>query len=197
MSTLQHPRLANRPSAIDVLNAVLRSALTTVRLLIAGRLRMPKDLVGRSIHFADGSTSRVFRETSVSARRPTDPALLVVEFRLRWIGKARWAHRIFHHTCVVNTPLFAGFPGFVSKLWMCDADTGVYRGLYQWDGADRATAYAERLRLVLQLVCIDAAIAHHVEPGVLRGDALMGAAPGPSSGPDAWWRPTHAGVTTS
>jgi hypothetical protein len=197
MSTSQRSHQVQRPSIGDVLSAVLRSAVTTFRLLVARRLRMSGATVGNSIHFADGSTSQVFLETSVPSRRPAAPALLVVKFRLRWIGKARWAHRIFHRTCVVNTPLFAGFPGFVSKLWMYDADTGVYRGLYQWDGSDRATTYAERLRLVLLLVCIDATIAYHVEPGVLRGDALAGDAPGPSSGPDGWWHPTRIDATTS
>ncbi len=32
----------------------------------------------------------------------------------------------------MHTPLFAGFPGFRSKLWIDDVETGVYRGVYEW-----------------------------------------------------------------
>ena len=38
-----------------------------------------------------------------------------------------------------------GFPGFWSKLWISDPATGTYRGLYAWDGAERAVDYADHL----------------------------------------------------
>jgi len=112
--------------------------------------------------------------------------VLVVQFRLRWIGSAPWAHRIFRSTCTVNTPLFAGFPGFVSKLWMFDSGTGVYRGLYQWDGAEQARAYAERLCQVLRLVCVSSSIDYQVTPGVSRSRVLTWAA-AHGDHPSGWW----------
>ncbi len=63
--------------------------------------------------------------------------------------QARWgsgtANQLFRLESVLNTPLFAGFPGFVSKLWLAHDQRGVYRGLYEWDGAERATAYVRAL----------------------------------------------------
>ena len=47
--------------------------------------------------------------------------------------------------------LFAGFPGLVSKLWLADDERGRYRGLYEWDGPQRAEAYARALWRVLGL----------------------------------------------
>ncbi|MFC5951969.1 hypothetical protein ACFQH9_27265 [Pseudonocardia lutea] len=154
----------------DTCLAVARSAVETARLLAAGVLVAPTDLVGRWVRSDDGSRSRVFRETAVRGRRPADPVVLVVRFRLRWIGRARWAHTVFRSTCVVNTPLFAGFPGFVTKLWLADPWTGVYRGLYEWDGAERAEWYATSLAHVLALVSVRGSIAHEVVRGVDRAD---------------------------
>ena len=34
---------------------------------------------------------------------------------------------------------------FRSKLWLDDRPTRVYRGVYQWDGAEDAVAYAGRM----------------------------------------------------
>ncbi len=148
--------------------AVAGSFLGTARLLLRGRLRMPGGLVGARLPVADGTVTTVFRETAVAGRRPADPAVLVVRFRLRWIGSARWAHAVFRRTCVVNTPLFAGFPGFVTKLWLTDPGTGVYRGLYEWDGADSAEQYARCLARVLALVAEPGSIGHRTLPGADR-----------------------------
>ena len=61
------------------------------------------------------------------------PVVLVVAFRLRWVrGRG---HALFRVESVLNTPLFVGFPGFVSKLWLANDENGVYRGFYEWDGA--------------------------------------------------------------
>jgi hypothetical protein len=86
---------------------------------------------------------------------------------VRWIGRARWAHAVFRRTCLVNTPLFAGFPGFRNKLWLADPDTDVYRSLYERDGAAAAEEYATRLAAVLALVAV-------------RGRSATGSGPAPT-----------------
>jgi hypothetical protein len=84
-------------------------------LVARGQLRSPKDYVGTHLHFRDGTTSLVFRETV--RRAPTlEPAVLVIQFRLAALGSNRWAHAAFRRECVLHTPLFAGFTGFRSKL---------------------------------------------------------------------------------
>ena len=66
---------------------------------------------------------------------PTHPPVLVVAFRLRWVrGRG---HALFRAESLLNTPLFVGFPGFVSKLWLAHDENGAYRGFYQWNGATR------------------------------------------------------------
>src|SRR3974390_1288420 len=120
--------------------AVLRCMGTTIRLLLLRRTHLPRDRVGMRLRFADGTSARVFRETTVDGVSTDEPCLLVVKFRLRFL-RGRW-HRLFLVECILNTPLFVGFPGFVSKLWLDRDERDMYRGLYEWSDPSRAEHYA-------------------------------------------------------
>lgn len=161
-------------------------------MLARGDLRWPRDNVDRIVQFADGSHARVYRETV--ARTPAnDPCFLVVSFRLRAVrGRG---HAWFRAESILNTPLFVGFPGFVSKLWLANDRHGLYRGLYEWDGADRAERYARSLWRVLELGCEKGSIDFRVFPGVRRDDVLTTPALLDRWAPteqQAWWRVTTA-----
>src|SRR5690349_998832 len=95
-------------------------ALEWSRLARAGSLRSPRERVGSTLAFADGSRSLVFRETVRVEPPPAEPALLVIAFRLAALGAVPLLHAAFRRECVIHTPLFAGFPGFRSKLWLDD-----------------------------------------------------------------------------
>lgn len=112
-------------------------------------MHLPHANVGRLLRFANGSAAYVYPKTVVDRPSVSNPAVLVVGFRLRGIrGRG---HDLFRRESLLNTPLFVGFPGFVSKLWLANDENGVYRGLYQWDGALRAEHYARALWRVLAL----------------------------------------------
>ena len=178
--------------------ALARCVLRTGRLLAGHRLHLrgrdaPDGHVGLRLRFADGSTGRVYRETVADHGPVREPCVLVVEFRLR--GVRGWGHAAFRWESLLNTPLFAGFPGFVSKLWLASDEQGRYRGLYQWDGARRADHYARALWRVLALVSAPGSIHYIVLPGLSRDDVLARAelldtAPAAPQPPDAaaWWR---------
>jgi hypothetical protein len=171
--------------------AFARSAVATFRLLAAGRLASPGTYLGRRLCFADGTTSFVFRETAVRDPDPQDPAVLVVQFRLRAFGHRRLLHAVFRRECILHTPLFAGFPGFHSKLWISDTTTGTYRGLYEWDGAGRAVDYADHLVRLLVPLSTPGSVRYHVIPGIRRQDLFAAsglAVAGQEPGADAWWR---------
>lgn len=153
------------------------------------------------LRFANGTSARVYRETVVDDT-PKDPCALVVEFRLwEWAVRGRRTHTLFRWESLLNTPLFVGFPGFVSKLWLANDEHGVYRGVYEWDGAERAEHYARSLWRVLALGCEPGSIHYRVLPGLGR-DALLAAPHGMDSPLDrasdardavrAWWRPIEA-----
>jgi hypothetical protein len=103
------------------------------------------------------------------------------------------AHAAFRLESMLNTPLFVGFPGFVSKLWLADDEHGRYRGVYQWDGPRLAENYARALWRVLALVSARGSIHYVVLPRLSRDvlldgpDALASAADG-----TAWWCPAKA-----
>ena len=131
----------------------------------------------------------VYRETTVEPAHPRSPVVLVVCFRLRRLRSPR-AHALFRMESLLNTVLFAGFPGFTSKLWLAHDANGVYRGLYEWDGAAPAEAYVRALWWALAVVSVPSSIHYAILPGYRRDDLLdnahlVDAAPGDRQ---AWWR---------
>src|SRR5580693_9119608 len=162
----ERPSLAY-PAALRALAGCCPS---TARLLRHHRLRLPAQRVGTLLHFADGTSARVYRETVADRGATLDPCVLIVEFRLRAVRGL--GHAAFRRESLLNTPLFAGFPGFVSKLWLAHDEQGRYRGLYQWDGARRAGHHARALWRVLPLGAVPGAIHYIVLPGVYRDEVL-------------------------
>lgn len=173
------------PAAARALASCL---IATARLIWRHRMHMPTQRVGMRLRFADGTSARVFRETVVDRDPTADPCVLVVEFRLRAVhGRG---HAAFRLESLLNTPLFAGFPGFVSKLWLADDERGRYRGLYEWDRARLAENYARALWRVLALVSVPGSI-HYVVLAGLRRDALLDrpqALDGVDADAASWWR---------
>jgi hypothetical protein len=168
--------------------ALIRCVASTVRLLARRCIHLRSEHVGMRLRFADGTSARVYRETVVDGA-PEDPCVLLVEFRLRLVrGRG---HALFRWESLLNTPLFVGFPGFVSKLWLAHDQHGVYRGVYEWDGPGRAAHYARSLWRVLALGCVPGSIHYMVLPGLRRDDLLADphvldtAAPGAAA---EWWR---------
>jgi hypothetical protein len=155
-------------------------------------VRFPREHVDTYLHFADATSARVFRETVVERGPTRDPCVLVVEFRLRLVRG--WGHALFRRESLLNTSLFVGFPGFVSKLWLADDQHGVYRGVYEWDGAARAEYYARSLWRILELGCVPGSIHYIVLPRLRRDqvlqdpDVLVDRTP---DGAAAWWRPVR------
>ncbi len=150
--------------------AVGRCVLVSALLLARRRVHLRTSLLGTVVRSADGSASRVYRETVLDRDPAAEPCALVVTFRLRLVrGRG---HRLFRLESLLNTPLFVGFPGFVSKLWLTHDEHGVYRGLYDWDGVAAAEHYARSLWWVLALVGVPGSIHHSVLPGARRDDLL-------------------------
>lgn len=169
--------------------ATARCVVRTGVLLARRKIAWPRRNVGRELTFADGATGRVYRETVVPGTRPSASCLLVVTFRLRLV-RGRW-HTVFEYESILNTPFFVGFPGFVSKLWVAHDDHGRYRGIYEWDGAERAEHYARSLWRVLELVSEPGSIDYRVFPGLRPGHVL--ADPGlldrhAPEGKGTWWQ---------
>ena len=165
------------------LSALMRCVLRTGGLLRRRHIHLPSERVGQRFSFADGTSAQVYRDTAVDYVAFRDPCVLVVEFRLRLVrGRG---HALFRWESLLNTPLFVGFPGFVSKLWMTCDERGRYRGIYEWAGPQQAEDYARALWRVLALVSVPGSIGYQVLPGLHRSDLPLAA-----DGLE-WWRPVE------
>ncbi|QMU23255.1 hypothetical protein H3V45_10410 [Gordonia rubripertincta] len=163
-----------------------RCLVDVARSLRQRRLHQPSTNLGRVIAFADGTQATVYRETVHDNGPVTEPVSLIVAFRLRWVGGNRVAHRLFWLESVCNTVLFAGFDGFVTKLWMTADANHVYRGIYEWDGYDSAVDYVRALWWPLMIVSRRDSIRFHVVGDSTR-ESLLDGTPGEPDG--SWWRP--------
>lgn len=194
-------RLAPTPvrlaRGLSVTLTELRCAAVTAALLLRRRLALPTRMVGQRVRFGDGTESTIYRETRVVGRAPSSPVTLVVRFRLRLLGVNRAAHALFRAESLLNTPLFAGQPGFCSKLWLTDRVTGFYRGIYEWDGAESAGRYGETLRVVLAPFVQQGTFDYQVLPGQERESYLASTddAEGSRSAGE-WWRAIGDGNQT-
>jgi len=173
------------PASYDVAAiAVVGSMVATVGMTLRRRIHQPRTTVGRVLRFADGTAARVYRVTAADVAAVAAPCVLVVGFRLRRVHG--FGHTLFRAESILNTPLFAGFPGFVSKLWLAHDENQLYRGVYDWDGVERAQAYVSALYRVLALVSEPGSIRFRILPGVRRGEWL--ADPGRTAGEPGWWQ---------
>lgn len=179
------PPLEEHASFGAGMRALGRCAVRTADLVIRERLHEPRGNVGRAVRWADGTTSTVYRETTTD-HEPAEPCTLVVRFRLRGVHRPA-LHALFRFESELNTVLFAGFPGFVSKLWFTADDRGVYRGVYDWDGVAAAHAYVRALWWALMVVSVRSSIEHVAIPGVRRDAFLRD--PSIAEGAPAWGRP--------
>jgi hypothetical protein len=139
----------------------------------------------------------VYGETVAEAPPTATPTTLVVSFRLRRV-RSGWLHALFRFESELNTVLFAGFPGFVSKLWFANDERGVYRGLYDWRDPASAEAYIRALWWALLVVSERDSIHYAVLPGIQRDELLRDPTLADAvtrDEPAAWWRIRAYGAT--
>lgn len=175
-----------------------RCVAKTLTLLARNEIALPTENRGRSVFFADGTRSEVYRETTMRRRRYQGPVLIAVRFRLRLIGSSRLAHWLFRVESLFNTLLFAAHRGFQTKLWLTDLETGYYRGIYEWEGRDAALDYAETLRVVLRPWVQSGSFAYRVIEDRSRSNYLEGVSRVEISAEDSgWWLPVRSSEVTT
>lgn len=184
-----------RKSVLSVLAIEIRCTISTLGLIARRKLAQPKDLVQSQIEFADGSVSRIYRETSMRELERAPQVMLAVRFRLQFIGSSRLGHAIFRFESLFNTLLFAAHRGFHSKLWLTDPATDYYRGIYEWEDEESAIEYAETLRIVLAPWVEPRSFAYRIMIGLSRPDFLEGRLPYPVDEDDRWYSPVRTSVT--
>jgi hypothetical protein len=172
-----HARAEEAPtSGPHVLAEMARCARRVGTMLVRRQLHRRRDRLGSSVRLPDGRRFSIFRDTY--AGPPGGPPLrsangdevtIVVWFHLRAVPSGSRVRRyVFERESILNTLLFAGFPGYLVKLWMVDPATGDYAGLYLWEGRDDAHRYAGYITAVLRPLSVPGSVGS----AVLGGDAF-------------------------
>lgn len=135
----------------------LRSALQYLFIEFR-KLKLRNERSGSQYKIENAGTYAVFRETVSKRNNDSQPAVLVVGFRLKLAGSNRSLHWLFQHVCIITTPFWCGLKGFNTKLWMVDQQTKNYMGIYQWTGERNARRYIDFLIPILQFFSVKKSI---------------------------------------
>jgi hypothetical protein len=119
----------------------LYSFVKTHLYLLLRRLHFPRRRMGEALILEDGQTWVIFREVHLDPG-PHRPARAGAVFRPRFHvrGMSRRANILFS---LLPIPFFTGLPGFRSKLWLYQPESGDFQGIYEWDTPADAEAYAQ------------------------------------------------------
>ena len=131
-----------------------RAALRSLRYVLDGRVRFPRDRLGYVLEQSDGDAFTVYRETAVApvvADTSEDRVVLVFGMRVRDREAGGVLRRLlFDPLANVATPFYAGMPGFRRKLWLAGERPGEFLELYEWATAEDADRFVAVLRSLLR-----------------------------------------------
>jgi hypothetical protein len=124
-------------TAVTVAAAIARS----LALLLSGRVRFVRGDIGRTLTMEDGEQFSVFRHARVKA--PGRPAAV---FIVRFTPAHMSVRQNIRFSLLPMVPLL-GMPGFREKYWCMNRQTGGCQGIYAWQTAADAHAYAGSVAL--------------------------------------------------
>ena len=125
----------------------LYSLLKTASYVFTRRLHFRRDCIGEIIISDDNREYSIFRQVFVSPgqARPKQPgAVLRIRFNF-----AHGSSRQNKLLSLIPIPFIAGLPGFRSKTWAIQKDTGGFQGIYEWDSAQDAENYKKSFAIKL------------------------------------------------
>lgn len=109
--------------------------------LLTGRVRFPRDEVGRMLTMEDGKQFTVFRHAKVNA--PGEPTGV---FIVRFTPARLSVRQNIRFSLLPMIPLL-GMRGFREKYWCVNEQTGECQGVYAWHTLADAEAYARSIAL--------------------------------------------------
>jgi len=117
----------------NLLSSFLRANLNFLR----GRFHFPKERIGEVIEY-EGQSFTIFRQMLVDTESNAQPpAVFKVRFHVRDMSPGQ--NKIFSRFMI---PFFSGLPGFRSKLWLLNEETGDNMGIYEWATPEDAAFYS-------------------------------------------------------
>jgi hypothetical protein len=108
-------------------------------LIATGRLRFPRKWIGQHLVLPDGRDYVVFRHVVLTpgTQPPLTPgAIFIPTFHVA--GMSPGVNKRFS---LLPIPFIVGLPGFRTKLWLLQEQSGDFAGLYEWDTVQDAENY--------------------------------------------------------
>jgi hypothetical protein len=115
------------------------SLLNYIYYICSGRLRFPCSRVGEAVAMPDGKIYTIFRQAVMAQDKSQTSRPAVFQVRFRITSMTPRQNEIFS---LIPIPFITGLPGFRSKLWMVERNTGECQGVYEWDSVENAQRYA-------------------------------------------------------
>ncbi|MBU1110149.1 hypothetical protein KKB83_00840 [Patescibacteria group bacterium] len=132
----------------------LFSAWQFLSLVRNRTLHLKFDRIGTAYNIKDRGSYQILRESINYLELDEEPVVLIVAFRMKFLGNSSFLHRLFLSLSILTTPVWSGFPGFHTKLWMVDPKTNNYLGAYQWYGEENAKVYQGFLLRLLNTLAV-------------------------------------------
>ncbi|MFC1873947.1 hypothetical protein ACFLYX_01460 [Chloroflexota bacterium] len=128
-------------------NKAFSSLLKTVSYVITGRLHFTKGRIGELFTMDDGQEYTIFRKVIVDlkpelVKKPGD--ILIIRFNFAH-GSPKQNKRL----SLIPIPFIVGLPGFKSKTWALQKESGGFQGIYEWDTIQDAENYKKSFAIKL------------------------------------------------
>ena len=105
--------------------------------LLTGKLRLPHQYYGCSLKMEDGQTFTVFRHITKHPNKKVEHAVtFIVRFKF-----ARLSHNGNRVASIIPMLVIAGFPGFQTKMYALNKESGFWQGMYQWESSKHLEDY--------------------------------------------------------
>jgi len=105
---------------------------------LRGRFHFPKERIGEVIEY-EGEKFTIFRQMLVDTEDSAEPrAVFKARFHVENMSPER--NKVFSRFTI---PFFSGLPGFRSKLWLLNEETGDNMGIYEWATPEDAAFYSQ------------------------------------------------------
>lgn len=104
--------------------------------LINGKLKFSSQFIGKEVVFEDDKYT-VFRHvTERSNKTAEDSCSFLVSFKFSHLS-----HRMNQLTSIIPMLIITGFPGFISKMYAANKESGYWLGLYEWQSKTHLENY--------------------------------------------------------
>lgn len=139
--------------------------------LLSGRVRFPRDHMGKILTMNNGEAHTVFREVRVTFSRSVPvESMTVLKVRFKF---ARFSLGVNRRLSLIPVPAIIGMPGFRQKTWTFCEETSYSQGIYQFESMRQAEEYRKSLVMrILEKRSVPGSTSHELLPSTLIEDYL-------------------------